>query len=158
VASGGDLTELPVGMDNASISTGPIREYAIAVTVVDELGRSRHVSLTTFRRNGAAVATAVWHVRNGDELIIISDADAGKVKRIRNNSRVLVTPCDMRGRVAPGAKSVEGTARLLDEAATEEMRRLLRRRYVTSRLGHWVTRLLRLRRRPVIGIAVTLSA
>jgi PPOX class probable F420-dependent enzyme len=128
------------------------------VTVVDELGRSRHVSLTTFRRNGAAVATAVWHVRSGDELIIISDAAAGKIKRIRNNARVLVTACDMRGRIAPGAPTAEGTARLLDEAETEAGRRLLRGRYVTSRLGNWAARLLRLNRPPVIGIAVTFAS
>jgi PPOX class probable F420-dependent enzyme len=127
------------------------------VTTVDDLRRCRHVSLTTYRRNGAAVATAVWHVVSGDELIIVSDADAGKVKRIRNNGRVTVTPCDIRGRLTPGAASVEGTARLLDEAETEAARRLLRRRYVTSRLGHWATRLLRLKRRPVIGIAVKLA-
>jgi PPOX class probable F420-dependent enzyme len=127
------------------------------VTLVDELARCKHVSLTTYRRNGAAVATAVWHVVSDGELIIISDADAGKVKRIRNNDHVLVTPCDMRGRITPGASTVEGTARLLGEEETEAGRRLLRRRYVTARLGHWATRLLRLRRRPVIGIAVRLS-
>lgn len=133
------------------------REYAVAVTLVDELGRSKHVSLTTYRRNGTPVATAVWHVVSGDELIIISDSNAGKVKRIRNNGKVLVTPCDMRGRIAPGAASVEGTARLLDEEQTEAGRRLLRRRYVSSRLGYWVVQLLRLKRPPVIGIAVTLG-
>ena len=127
------------------------------MTLVDELGRSKHVSLTTFRRNGTAVATAVWHVVSGDELIIISDANAGKVKRIRNNGRVLVTPCDMRGRIASGVASVEGTARLLDEAGTAAGRELLRRRYVSARLGHWAQRLLRLKRPPVIGIGVTLT-
>jgi uncharacterized protein len=125
------------------------------VTAIEEFGRSKHVSLTTYRRNGTPVATAVWHVVSGDELIIVSDADAGKVKRIRGNGKVLVTACDMRGRRAPGAASAEGTARLLDDAGTEDARRLLRRRYVASRLGHWATQLFRLKRRPVIGIAVT---
>jgi PPOX class probable F420-dependent enzyme len=125
------------------------------MTVVDEIGRSRYVSLTTYRKNGTGVATPVWHVVNGGELIVVSDAEAWKVKRIRNNGHVVVTVCSVRGRIAPGAPSAEGTARLLDEADTETGRTLLARKYVLSRLGNWFTRVLRLRRRPVIGIAVT---
>jgi uncharacterized protein len=126
------------------------------MTVLEEIGRSRYVSLTTYRRNGTAVATPVWHVLDGGEIFIVSDADAGKVKRIRNNGRIVVTVCDMRGRTAPGAPSAEGTARLLDEAGTLAARRLLARRYLLSRVGNWFSRVLHVRRRPVIGIAVTL--
>jgi hypothetical protein len=67
----------------------------------------------------------------------------------------VVTVCSIRGKIAPGAPSAEGTARLLDEAGTETGRKLLARKYVLSRMGNWFTRTLRLRRRPVIGIAVT---
>ena len=125
------------------------------MTVPDELSRSRYVSLTTYRRDGTAVPTPVWCVVHGAELWIISDADAWKVKRIRNNGRVTVTACDIRGRIAPGATTVEGTARLLDDAQTTTGRALLARRYLLSRLGNWFARVLHLRKRPVIGIAVT---
>jgi PPOX class probable F420-dependent enzyme len=126
------------------------------MTVLDEIRRSRHVSLTSYRRDGTGVATPVWHVSNDSgELLVVSDADAWKVKRIRNTNRVVVTVCDMRGRVAPGAASAEGVARLLDEAGTLAARRLLARRYVTSRVGNWVARVLRLRRRPLVAISVT---
>jgi uncharacterized protein len=125
------------------------------VSVVDEIGRSRYVSLTTYRKDGTGVATPVWHVMSGGELLIVSDAEAWKVKRIRNNSHIVVTVCGVRGKIAPGAPSAQGTARLLDEAGTETGRRLLARKYVLSRMGTWLTRILRLRRRPVIGIAVT---
>ena len=125
------------------------------MTVVDEIGRSRYVNLTTYRKNGTAVATPVWHVANGGELLIVSDADAWKVKRIRNNGHVVVTVCDFRGKVAPGAPSAEGTARLLDQAETQTGRTLLARKYFMSRIGNWFARILHLRRPPVIGIAVT---
>jgi uncharacterized protein len=125
------------------------------MTFVDEIGRSRYVSLTTYRKDGTGVATPVWHVANGGELVIVSDADAWKVKRIRNNSRVVVTVCDMRGKTAPGAQSAQGTARLLDETGTATARALLARKYLMSRMGNWFTGILRLRKRPVIGIAVT---
>jgi uncharacterized protein len=125
------------------------------MTVPDEFDRSRYVSLTTYRRNGTAVATPVWHVVDGDELVVVSEAAAGKVKRIRRDGRVQVTVCDMRGRIAPGATSVPGHARLLDDAGTQAARTLLARRYLLSRLGNGLARLLRLRRPPVVGIAVT---
>jgi PPOX class probable F420-dependent enzyme len=125
------------------------------MSVIEEIGRGRYVSLTTYRKDGTAVATPVWHVVEGGELFIVSEAKAGKVKRIRRNGHVVVTLCSVRGRVEPGAPSAEGTARLLDEAGTARARGLLARRYLMSRLGNAVARLLRLRRPPMIGIAVT---
>src|SRR5947207_8618570 len=125
------------------------------MSVVDEIGRSKYVSLTTYRKDGTGVATPVWHVVNGGELLVVSDADAWKVKRIRNNSHVVVTVCDFRGRIAAGAPSAEGTARLLDEAGTKAGRALLARKYVLSRWGNRFAKVLHVRRRPVIGIVVT---
>jgi uncharacterized protein len=125
------------------------------MTVVDDIGRSKYVSLTTYRKDGTAVATAVWHVLHEGEVFIVSELDAWKVKRIRRNGHVVVTACDFRGKISPGAPSTEGTARLLDEAGTLTARALLARRYVMSRLGNWLTRVLHLRKRPVIGIVVT---
>jgi PPOX class probable F420-dependent enzyme len=126
------------------------------MSVVEDIGRSKHVSLTTYRKDGTAVATPVWQVLDGGELFIVSNLDAWKVKRLRNNPRVMVTACDIRGRTAPGAPSAEGTARLLDETGTAAARELLERRYVISRIGNWFSRVLRLRRPAVIGIAITL--
>jgi PPOX class probable F420-dependent enzyme len=125
------------------------------MTVVDKIGRSRYVSLTTYRKNGTGVATPVWHVISNGELFIVSDAQAGKVKRIRRNSRVVVTVCDFRGKIAPDAPSAQGTARLLDDADTQTARTLLAGRYLLSRMGNWFAAILHLRRRPLIGIAVT---
>jgi PPOX class probable F420-dependent enzyme len=125
------------------------------MTVVDEIGRSKYVSLTTYRKDGTGVATPVWHVVHGGELFVVSDAEAWKVKRIRNNSHVVVTVCGIRGKIAPGAPSAQGSARLLDETDTETGRTLLARKYLLSRMGNRFTKILRLRRRPLIGIAVT---
>lgn len=125
------------------------------MTVADEIARSRYVSLTTYRKDGTAVATPVWHVPHGAELWIVTEAGSGKVKRIRNDPRVLVQPCSIRGTVAPDAPSVTGTARLLDGDATALARELLARRYVVSRAGNWFARLLRLRRPPMVGIVVS---
>ncbi|MEV6955751.1 PPOX class F420-dependent oxidoreductase [Streptomyces sp. NPDC051183] len=96
---------------------------------VEELGKARYVSLTTFRKDGTPVATPVWAVADGGELYVWTRSDSWKVKRIRNNGRVTVAPCDVRGRLADGAPVGEGQARLLDEAGLLRVRRLMSRKY-----------------------------
>ena len=125
------------------------------MTTVDEIGAAKYVSLTTYRKDGTAVTTPVWQVASGGEVIIVTEANSWKVKRIRNNSQVVVTVSDFRGRVAPGAASAKGEARLLDEAGTVEARALLARKYLMSRLGNGVAKLFHVRRPPMIGIVVT---
>jgi PPOX class probable F420-dependent enzyme len=126
------------------------------VSIIDEIGRGRYVNLTTYRKDGTGVPTPVWYAVDGGEVFIVSDADAWKVRRIRNNSRVVVTVCGIRGKVAPGAPAAEGTARLLDEAGTQAARALIARKYLLSRVGNWFTRTLLRRSTSVIGIAVQL--
>ena len=60
---------------------------------------ARYLSLATFRKSGAEVATPVWFAPHDGALWVFSAGDAGKVKRLRNSSRARVAPCDMRGRV-----------------------------------------------------------
>ena len=125
------------------------------MSVPAEIARSRHISLVTYRRDGTPVATPVWHVVHGDEVWVVTEAESYKVKRIRDNAAVTVTPCDVRGRIAPDAVPVPGTARVLDEAGTRAVRKQIAGRYVTSRVGNWLARLLRIRRPAMAGIAIT---
>ena len=82
-----------------------------------ELAAHRFVRLTTFRRDGAPVRTPVGVVRDGDHLLVTTDASTGKVKRLRHTPRVLIAPCDPRGRVKPGVADVEATAAIIDDRA-----------------------------------------
>ncbi|MFJ1647196.1 PPOX class F420-dependent oxidoreductase [Streptomyces sp. NPDC088258] len=128
------------------------------MTTLRTLGRSRYLSLTTYRKDGTGVATPVWHAVEGDELYIWTRSDSWKVKRIRNNGKVLVAACDMRGRIAPGAASAEGTARLLDGAGLDKARALLAAKYTWQFwLTDWPAMVLRRGRRPHTGIAVRLG-
>ena len=94
----------------------------------DRLAAERYVVLTTFRRDGRAVPTPIWVAGHDGELVLWSERKAGKVKRIRNDGRVEVQACDVRGRKTHGAK-VSGQARLLDAAETEQVRRAIARKY-----------------------------
>ncbi|MFE9830540.1 PPOX class F420-dependent oxidoreductase [Streptomyces halstedii] len=123
---------------------------------LQDFARSEYVSLTTYRKDGTPVATPVWSAADGDVLYIWTRSDSWKVKRLRNDNRVRVTVCDVRGRIAEGAPSAEGTARLLDTAGTVAVRKLLARRYTWK---FWLVdvpaMVVRLGKRPHTGIAVT---
>jgi len=93
----------------------------------DAFAKAKYLSLTTFRRDGRAVATAVWFVPDGDRLLVLTGATSGKVKRLRNDARVLVAPSDMRGR--PSAAAVEAMARIQDAAGTLATLAAIKRRY-----------------------------
>ena len=123
------------------------------------LGDHEYVSLATHRRSGTPVPTPVWAARDGAELLVWTRSDSGKVKRLRNDPRVTVTPCDVRGRVTDGVQAVPGTARLIEDA--DGLRRV--RRALAGKYG-WKFRLidsggalLRLGKRPHTGIAVHLE-
>ena len=107
------------------------------MTVPAEIAASKQISLTTYRRDGTPVSTPVWHVAEGSTLTTVSAADAWKVKRIRNNPRVLIGPCTFRGK--PLGPMAEGRARVLPpedetiaEAAIQSNYGLGRRAYKLS--------------------------
>jgi uncharacterized protein len=93
-------------------------------------GRATYVRLTTFRRDGTPVPTPVWVVRDGNSLLVITGAAAGKVKRLRHTPRVLIAPSDMRGRVAGRVEDVEATASVSSSPAElERLSTLLKAKY-----------------------------
>lgn len=94
---------------------------------VERLARGKYLSLTTFKKDGTSVATPVWVARDGNELIVITEATSGKAKRIRNNGRVLLAPCDMRGKIT--GPSVSGIARLTDSTHTDYIASQIKRKY-----------------------------
>jgi len=51
------------------------------------------------------------------------------VKRVRNNPRVTLQPCDVRGRVKAGAAVVEATAEVLLGDAAKPVHDAIRRRH-----------------------------
>ncbi|MBM9504079.1 PPOX class F420-dependent oxidoreductase [Actinacidiphila acididurans] len=121
--------------------------------VLDRLAGGRYVSLTTYRKDGRPVPTPVGFAVDAGELLLLTPADTGKVKRIRNNSRVVIAPCDSAGRVPNGAPSAEGTASLLTGPDAARAHRLLARKYFPLRVIHLFDRIVR-RRRVLVGIAV----
>jgi PPOX class probable F420-dependent enzyme len=93
-----------------------------------QLASSRYISLETFRKSGEGVRTPVWFAAAGLDtpgplLYVYTIGNSGKAKRIRNNPRVMVAPCDVRGNVL--GDWVPAQAEILEgEAAAKGMRAL----------------------------------
>jgi len=94
---------------------------------LEALGEPKYILLTTYRKDGTAVATPVWCVRDGATLRVTTRGSSGKARRIRNNDQVAVAPCDMRGR--PQGPSVPASARIDEPDRSAETARLVARRY-----------------------------
>src|SRR5262249_31193240 len=101
-------------------------------TTLISLENQKYISLTTFRRTGAAVATPVWFVQIQSTLYIYTDATAGKVKRIRNNSQVQLATCTVLGKVK--GPHITGVARIVtDPQEQAQAKAALDAKYWTAR-------------------------
>jgi uncharacterized protein len=67
--------------------------------------------VVTYRRSGEAMPTPVWFGLANGKVYFRTEERVGKVKRIRANDRVLIGPCDSRGK--PLGPAAEGRARVL---------------------------------------------
>jgi len=75
----------------------------------------RYVSLETFRKDGSGVKTPVWATPLDGTLVVFSEASSYKVKRLRNDPKVRVAACDVRGNVR--GEWIEGTGRVIEDPA-----------------------------------------
>ena len=120
-----------------SASTGPTT-----------LAKEPFINVTTFKRDGTAVATPVWCAGKNGSLLVFTEADSGKVKRIRHDPHVTVAPCSFRG--TPRGPAAEADATVA--GGTEEVEALLARKYGWMWRGYGLlmaaVRLLRRQARP----------
>lgn len=108
-----------------------------------QFARAKYISLETFRKTGVGVRTPVWFAADPAAphlFYLYSEADAGKVKRIRNNAHVRVAPCDIRGNLR-GAW-VDGQARIIEGAEAGKAQELLRQKYWLKGIGDFFSRLM----------------
>ena len=93
----------------------------MGTTVANE----RYVSITTFKRDGTPVSTPVWVAADDGTLLVRSEANSWKVKRIRRDAHVRIAPCNARG-ITRG-EPVDADATIVEETAT--VSKLLARKY-----------------------------
>ena len=98
-----------------------------------------YLCLESFRKNGEGVKTPLWFAESEGLLYVYSLTSAAKVRRVRNNPRVRVVPCNFRGSVK--GEWLDATATLLDGAADSKAHDLLTRKYwLAKRIGDLISK------------------
>jgi PPOX class probable F420-dependent enzyme len=98
-----------------------------ATQTLEPFARQWAVLLTTYKRDGTPVDTAVNIVVDGDHAYFRTWDTAGKLKRIRNNPEVEFVPCTPLGR--PKGATLRARARVLEGKESARAGRLLARKY-----------------------------
>jgi uncharacterized protein len=126
---------------------------------IAQFAGAKYLNLETFRKTGVAVRTPVWFAQNelhgaptSTVFYIYSKADAGKVKRIRNNPRGRIAPCTLRGDVR--GTWIEGRARICEDDEAAHGQQLLTQKYgLLKTLGDFFSRLM-LHKQTVIAVEI----
>jgi uncharacterized protein len=86
------------------------------------------LNLESFRRNGLGVKTPVWFIQNDETLYVRTVAGSGKVKRIKNNGRVQIVPCEANG--TPSGEWISAHAiEVTDPESAGLVQQLLKKKY-----------------------------
>lgn len=120
-----------------------------------DLEKAPYINLATFRKNGDVVKTPVWVAVHEGVGYVFSEPNVGKVKRIRNNPKVQIAECDMRGGLL--GDWANGTARLVnDEAEISAMYPAFNRKYgVIMHITNFLAKLVgRYQRRQIIAVTL----
>ncbi|HVO78540.1 MAG TPA: PPOX class F420-dependent oxidoreductase [Candidatus Bathyarchaeia archaeon] len=113
---------------------------------IEQFAKAKYFSLETFRKTGVGVRTPVWFAEDPippsgkTTFYVYTLPDSGKVKRIRNNAKVRIAPCTMRGDLR-GAW-VDARARICAGDESEKGQTLLNDKYgLPKRIGDFFSRL-----------------
>lgn len=92
----------------------------------------KNLSLESFRKTGVGVRTPVWFAADpvsgpATKLYVYTIEDSGKAKRIRNNGRVRIAPCNSTGKIL--GNWVEAQAEIVSGAEAGHGTALLNKKY-----------------------------
>jgi PPOX class probable F420-dependent enzyme len=99
---------------------------------LDALFPGKYLSLTSFKRDGSAVATPVWFVIEHGRLLVNTDPQSFKAKRIRRNPAVTIAQCTASGRLR--GDPVPARAEFLPDSELERVKQLMARKYRIDRV------------------------
>lgn len=94
---------------------------------MNQLAKENYINLETLRKSGQPMLTPVWFVEENGALFVRTIANAGKVKRVRNNPAVRVAPCTARGAVT--GPWVTGRATILPAQEDARINTLVAKKY-----------------------------
>lgn len=81
------------------------------MTTLEMLSNKKYINLETVRKNGDPVKTPVWFVISENLVYVVTRENTGKVKRIKNDPKVRIAPCNFKGK--PEGDWISGTAEFI---------------------------------------------
>ena len=94
-----------------------------------ELAHVKYISFGTYRDDGSLARTPVWLVPFEDGFAFSTEGHSFKVRRLRKNPNCEVAASNFRGVIQPGATNFTGTAEIVVGERSQEIERLLARKY-----------------------------
>lgn len=92
-----------------------------------ELAKHKYINLETYKKSGQPVRTPVWFMVDNNLLYVVTSADTGKAKRLRNNSSVRIVPSSYNGE--PKGEWINGKARFAEGSEAERAIQLRKKKY-----------------------------
>ena len=93
-----------------------------------DLSKEKYISLTSYKKNGDAVGVPVWLVPEGDRVYVWTNRQSWKAKRLKNDPRCAIAPCDASGKKILGP-AMPGTARFVEGDDAARIAAAVRARY-----------------------------
>lgn len=94
---------------------------------INQFNKTKYLSLETYRKNGKPVRTPVWFVIEGGVFFVITKSGTGKIKRLRHNPNVKISPCNFRGKIK--GKWIDGFATMEDPSKHSQILKLRNKKY-----------------------------
>ena len=95
---------------------------------LEQFQKQSYLNIETFRKSGQGVRTPVWFVQDRETLLVWTQADSGKAKRIRNNCTVKVAPSTGAGE--PLGEWIPARAQTDDSPdAVKQVEKLMKKKY-----------------------------
>ena len=97
------------------------------MSLLEQLESEKYISVETFRKSGDGVKTPVWFVIRDQTIFVITRDQTGKFKRLKNNTKVNVAICSMKGDVKSEWSS--GAATILSDKKVKEVSKWRDKKY-----------------------------
>lgn len=85
---------------------------------LDDIKSEKYISVETFRKDGTSVKTPVWFTIKDNLIYVVTRDQTGKVKRLKNNNKVKIATCNIKGKIS--GKWSSGTVEILGEQETKD--------------------------------------
>ena len=94
---------------------------------LEELAKHKYINLETYKKSGQPVRTPVWFMVDNNLLYVVTSADTGKAKRLRNNPSIRIVPSTYNGE--PKGEWIDGKARFAEGSEAERAIQLRKKKY-----------------------------